>query len=186
MGGSVAKDHTNFTHLIMPHLARSNKLFFAIAKGAQVLSDQWLKDSHAANQFLPENNYNLNSKDFNYEYKCDIDQTLLTKNRNKLFEGKFFFVTPSVFPSKKLVVELIQSCGGVVERIRRSSAQIDATSVNSPYSYFIVTHENDLHLVADLLKNKKDKMKIVCNVELIFSAILKQTFEVEPYAVCVL
>lgn len=170
----------------MPHLARSHKLFFAIAKGAQVVSEQWLKDSHAANQFLPENTYNLNSKDFNYEYKCDIDQTFLTRNRNRLFEGKFFFVTPSVFPSKKVVVELIQSCGGVVERIRRSSSQIEATSINSPYSYFIVTHENDLHLVADLLKNKKDKMKIVCNVELIFSAVLKQTFEVEPYAVCVL
>ncbi|KAJ8973925.1 hypothetical protein NQ317_001131 [Molorchus minor] len=170
----------------MPYLARSNKLFFAIVKGACVVNEQWLKDSHSTNQFLPETNYNLNSKDFNYIYKCDIDQTLQTKNRNQLFEGKFFFVTPSVFPSKRVIVELIQSCGGIVERIRRSSVQIEATSINSPYSYFIVTHENDLHLVADLLKNKKDKMRIVCNVELILSAILKQTFEVEPYAVCVL
>ncbi|KAJ8910501.1 hypothetical protein NQ315_012348 [Exocentrus adspersus] len=186
LGGSLAKDHMNFTHLVMPQLARSHKLIFAVARGAQIVSEQWLKDSHAANQFLPENNYALNAKDFNSLYKCNIDQTLSTQTRNRLFEGKFFFVTPGVFPSKRIVVELIQCCGGTVERIRRSAAQIEATNINSPYSYFIITHENDLHLVADLLKNKKDKMKIICNVELIFSAILKQTFEFEPYVVCVL
>lgn len=170
----------------MPYLARSNKLFFAIAKGAHIISDQWLKDSQESNQFLPETNYSLNPKEFNYEYKCDIEQTLQTKNRDKLFEGKFFYVTPSVFPSKKILTELVIFSGGVVERIRRSAAQIEATNANSPYSYFIITHENDLHLIADLLKNKKEKVKMICNAELIFSAILRQTFEVEPYSVCVL
>lgn len=170
----------------MPYLARSNKLFFAIATGAHVVSDHWLRDSHKANQFLDEANYSINAKDFNFAYKCDIERTFQTKNRNRLLEGKCFYVTPSVFPSKKVVVELIQASGGKVERIRRSAAQIEATNISSPYSYFIITHENDLHLVGDLLKNKKDKFKIVCNVELIYSAVLNQTFEVEPYAVSVL
>ncbi|XP_072382346.1 uncharacterized protein Ptip [Diabrotica undecimpunctata] len=186
LGGCVAKDHHDFTHLVMPQLARTNKLFFAISKEAYVVSEHWVRESHESNQFLPENKYALHSKDFNFEYKCDIDQTFQTRNRNRLFEGKFFFVTPSVFPSRQVVVELIQNCGGIVEKHRRSSSQVEATTLNSPYSYFIITHEDDLHLVADLLRNKKDKLKVVCNVELIFSAILKQTFEVEPYAVCVL
>ncbi|XP_057658096.1 PAX-interacting protein 1-like isoform X1 [Diorhabda carinulata] len=186
LGGCIAKDHHDFTHLVMPQLARTNKLFFAIAKEAHVVSEQWLKDSHENNQFLPENKYSLHSKEFNFEYKCDIDQTFQTRNRSKLFDGKFFFVTPSVFPSKRIIVELIQCCGGIVEKHRRSSSQIEITTVNSPYSYFIITHEDDLHLVADLLRNKKDKMKVVCNAELIFSAVLKQTFEVDPYAVSVL
>lgn len=170
----------------MPYLARSNKLFFAIAKGAYIVSDQWLRDSQESSQFLPETNYTLNPKEFNYEYKCDIEQTLQTKNRDKLFEGKFFYITPSVFPSRKILAELITCSGGVVEKIRRSAAQIEATNTTSPYSYFIITHENDLHLVADLLKNKKEKVKMICNAELIFSAILRQTFEVDPYSVCVL
>ncbi|CAH1111777.1 unnamed protein product [Psylliodes chrysocephalus] len=186
LGGCLAKDHQDFTHLVMPQLARTNKLFFAIAKEVHLVSDQWLKDSHEANQFLPENKYTLHPKDFNFEYKCDIEQTLQTRNRSKLFEGKFFFVTPSVFPSKRIIVELIQCCGGTVEKHRRSSSQIEAATINNPYSYFVITHEDDLHLVADLLKNKKDKMRIVCNAELVFSAVLKQTFEVEPYAVSVL
>lgn len=170
----------------MPYLARSNKLFFAIAKEVHIISDQWIRDSQEFGQFLPEANYFLNPKEFNYEYKCDLEQTLQTRNRDKLFEGKFFFITPSVFPSRRILSELITCSGGVVEKIRRSAAQIEATNTTSPYSYFIITHENDLHLVADLLKNKKEKLNIICNAELIFSAILRQTFEVDPYSVCVL
>lgn len=179
-------DHNDCTHLIMPQLARTNKLLYGICRGIHILPESWLRDSQIANKFLDETNYTFEAKDFNSEYKCDFNQTLNTRNRNRLFEGKYFFVTPSVFPSKRIVVELIQHCGGIVERIRRTSAQIEATNVNSPYSYVIITHENDLHLVADLLKNKKEKIKTVCNAELIFSAILRQTFEVEPYTVKIL
>lgn len=182
----MAKSHHDCTHLVMPQLIRSNKLLHCICLGVSIMPESWLKDSHTAGKFLDESNYSLDTKDFNNEFKCDFNQTLTMKNRNKLFEGKYFFITPSVFPGKKTLTELIQNCGGVVERIRRSATQIEATNVNSPYSYVILTHENDLHLVADLLKNKKDKMRVVCNVELILSAILKQTFEVEPYAVKVL
>lgn len=183
LGGSLARNHQDCTHLVMPQLVRTNKLLHCICLGTHILPDSWLQDSAQANKFLDESNYSLDTKDFNSEYKCDFQQTLATKNRNRLFEGKYFFVTPSVFPNKKVLSELIQNCGGIVERIRRSGSQIEATNINSPYSYVILTHENDLHLVADLLKNKKDKIRIVCNVELTLSAILKQTFEVEPYAV---
>lgn len=182
----MAKCHKDCTHLVMPHLARTNKLLYCVCLGTYILPESWLRDSMQANKFLDESNYSLDTKEFNREYKCDFQQTLNTKNRNRLFEGKYFFVTPSTFPSKKVLTELILSCGGIVEKNRRSMAQIEATNANSPYSYVILTHENDLHLVADLLRNKKDKIRIVCNVELILSAILKQTFEVEPYAVKVL
>lgn len=170
----------------MPNLSRTNKLLFCIARGVQIVPESWLHDSQTAGKFLDEINYTFDTKDFNSEYKCDIMQTLATKNRNKLLEGRFFYVTPSVFPNKKVLVELIQSCGGIVERTRRTLSQIEATNVNSPYSYVIITHEKDLHLVADLLRNKKEKIRVVCNVELILSGILKQTFEVEPYAVKIL
>lgn len=169
----------------MPRLARSNKLLYCISRHAHILPDTWLRDSQSANKFLDESNYTFDAKEFNSEFRCDFHQTMSTRNRNRLFEGKSFFVTPSVFPSKRALVELIQSCGGVVERTRRSSAQIEATNASAPYSYIIVTHENDLHLVADLLK-KKEKARTVCNVELVYSAILKQTFEVEPYTVKIL
>lgn len=183
LGGSLALSHKDCTHLVMPYLGRTNKLLHCICTGAYILPESWLRDSHSANKFLDPVNYSLDTKDFNSEYKCDFNQTLLTRNRNKLFEGKFFYITPSVFPSKTVLIELIESCGGSVERHRRTLSQIEITNLNSPYSYIILTHANDLHLIYDVLSNKKDKIRTVCNVELIYSAILKQTFEVEPYAV---
>lgn len=171
----------------MPYLARTNKLLYSICRGVHILPESWLKDSEKANQFLDEINYTFDTKNFNSYYKCDFNQTLNTKNRNKLFEGKYFFVTPSVIPSRKIVVELIEHCGGVVERVRRNLVQIEGTNANSPYSYIIITHANDLHLIGDLFKNKNQKIRaMVCNAELIFSAILKQTFELEPYTVKIL
>lgn len=167
----------------MPQLKRTHKLLCCLCIGTYIIPDSWLKDSYTAGKFLDESNYSHDTKEFNSEFKCDFNQTISTNNRNKLFEGKHFFVTPSVVPRKKELIELIECSGGMVEKNRRTLAQIEATNVNSPYSYVILTHENDLHLVADLLKNKKDKIRIVCNSELILSAILKQTFEVEPYAV---
>lgn len=181
--GSLAKSHTDCTHLVMPYLARSNKLLHCICLGTHILPESWLRDSLSAQKFLDESNYSLDTKDFNSEYKCDFNQTLATKNRNKLFEGKFFYITPSVFPSKTTLTELIKSCGGLVEKNRRTVLQIEATNLNSPYSYIILTHANDLHLVYDVLRNKKDKVRTVCNVELIYSAILRQTFEIDSYAV---
>lgn len=186
LGGVLAKSYMDCTHLVMSHLARTNKLLLCIPLGVHILPETWLRDSSASEKFLDESGYVLDTKDFNSEYKCDFTQTLATKNRGKLFEGKSFWITPSVFPGKKFLTELIQNSGGVVEKIRRSQAQIEATNLSAPYSYVILTHENDLHLVADILKNKKDKVRVVCNVELVLSAVLKQTFEIEPYAVKVL
>ncbi|KRT80816.1 hypothetical protein AMK59_5213, partial [Oryctes borbonicus] len=161
LGGVVAKSFRDCTHLVMPQLKRTHKLLCCICVSTYILPDSWLRDSYAAGKFLDESNYSLDTKEFNSEFKCDFNQTLATKNRSKLFEGKHFFITPSVVPRKKELVELAESCGGIVERNRRTLAQIEATNSSSPYSYVILTHENDLHLVADLLKNKKDKVKTV-------------------------
>ncbi|XP_025831025.1 PAX-interacting protein 1-like isoform X3 [Agrilus planipennis] len=187
LNGAIAKTTTECTHLVMSTLQRTNKLLHCLCLGnVHIVPDSWLWDSRNVGKFLDEINYTFDTKEFNSMYKCDFGQTLQTKNRNKLLEGKFFFITPSVYPSKKFLAELVQSCGGVVEKIRRTASQIEATNISSPYSYIILTHENDLHIVYDVLRNKKNKVKIVCNVELLLSAILKQTFEIEPYTVKVL
>ncbi|CAH1132708.1 unnamed protein product [Ceutorhynchus assimilis] len=185
LGGIVASDHKEFTHLVVPKLTRSHKLLFAIVKSHYILSDKWLDDSLEAKRFLPESDFGLPTEKFNQTYGTSYEKALQSCNRQQLLDGKTFHVTPSVVPSKRIVCELIELSGGKLERIRRSRAQIEATNATSPLSYFILTAREDLHLVADLLKNKKDKQKVVCNVELVLSSVMKQEFEVEPYAVSV-
>lgn len=186
LGGIVAKDHTNFTHLVMAKLTRTPKLLFAVVKSCHILPSKWLEDSMSAKNFLPEHQFSHFYEEFNREYDAKLDKVLYMDAKHKLLEGKTFWVTPSVFPNKKTLAELIELSGGSLERIRRSRAQIEATNLTSPFSYFILTAHNDLHLVADLLKSKKDnKQRVVCNVELVLSAILSQEFHIDRYAVSV-
>lgn len=78
---------------------------------------------------------------------------------------------------------MIENCGGTVEDVRRTAAQIEATNQTAPHTYFIVTVESDVHLTGDLLRNKKEKIKYICNTELIFHAVMSQEIEIEPWSI---
>lgn len=169
----------------MPKLTRTHKLLFAITKFCHILPDKWLEHSLSSRKFLAEADFSLSADEFNQTFNTNLDLVLKSPLKSRLFDGKAFWITPSVVPRKKILAELIELCGGRVERIRRSRAQIEAASLTAPSTYFIITAKEDLHLVGDLLRNKKDKQRVVCNAELVLSAILRQEFEVEPYAVSV-
>lgn len=66
-------------------------------------------------------------------------------------QGKVFFVTPSVIPSPSAMAEIIESAGGAMEKTRRTVAQIQEMNAGK-LNYIIVTHENDLHLLSDVLR----------------------------------
>lgn len=77
-----------------------------------------------------------------------------------------------------------------MERVRRSSARIEAAvqQQQPENSYIILTHEHDIHLLADLLTNKESGVAPqngtgvkVCSAELIYSAILRQSLEIDRY-----
>lgn len=61
-------------------------------------------------------------------------------------------MTPSVIPSPFAFSEIIESAGGVMDKTRRSLAQIQEMNSNGKINYIIVTHENDLHLLDDVIK----------------------------------
>lgn len=169
----------------MPHLGRSTKLLFAITVGSYIVPDTWLKESQTANTFLDESTYRFDTKEFNATHDCDFYKTLETKNRDKLFQNKVFFLTPSVVPSYKVLKELIEKSGGTVEKQRRSLGQIEAANNSVPYSYIILTNENDLHVVYDCLRKTKgsEKQKYVGSSEVVMMAVLRQSFPFDQFLV---
>lgn len=170
------------THLVMPNLKRTIKLMNAITLGLTIVPDKWLRDCITEKKFISESPYKFdNTNEFNEQYNCDIYKTLECKNRDKLFINKNFFVTPSVFPSSKEIKQMIELCGGVVESKRRTLQHIEAVNLNVPCSYFIITTENDLHLVYDCLRNSNQKY--VSSSEIIFRAILTQEFHIDEFLV---
>lgn len=148
----------------------------------KIVTEAWLHESSRAAKFIDETPYIPDAKEFNQQYGCDFNLTLATANRHRLLEGRDFFVTPSVV-QRRTLVDCITAAGGRVEGVRRPAGRIEMTQINAPYSYVIIADEKDLHLVGDLLKREN---KIVCSKEIVTSAILKQTFEIEPFLLRVL
>lgn len=68
-----------------------------------------------------------------------------------LKQGKIFYVTPSVIPSPSAIAEIIESAGGIMEKTRRPIVQIQEMNAGK-LNYIIVTHDNDLHLLSDVLR----------------------------------
>lgn len=50
------------------------------------------------------------------------------------------------------MAEIIESAGGTMEKTRRSLAQIQEMNSNGKLDYIIITVENDLHLLSDVLR----------------------------------
>lgn len=171
-------DPSEATYLVMTKESRTCKLMRALCYVDYVLKSLWLVESAKVGKFLPPETYKVDFVLANENLKFNLDTVLLSNNRNSLFSGKYFYVTPDVFPSQMEIIHMIESCGGKVEEKRRSYQTIVDTHNQSPDSYIIVTCSNDMHLCVDLIRFGSPKCPIV-TTEFVMSSILKQKLEIE-------
>lgn len=189
LGGIVVAEPEQATHLVMTRLMRTCKLLACLCTVRYALSSNWVIESAKAGQFVPESEHPLRSKEFE-EFKCDIKKVLHSPMRRTLFVGKTFFLTPSVRPVIKEMVQLIELSGGTVEKSRRSAAKIQETNSQSPDSYIILTCANDLHLLNDLTRSNKVNRIInkaslwqICTTELVMKSIMSQSIDFDAHAI---
>lgn len=139
-------------------------------------------ESAKAGKFLPTDDFQLNDEQFSEIYRCDIQSTIKSTKRKQLFDGKTFYITPSVRPNVKELTALIVMSGGKVEKKRRTAAAIAETNAQHPESYIILTCTKDMHLLIDLTKPGKPN-RIICATELVMTAVMQQKIEVEPHII---
>ena len=94
------------------------------------------------------------------------------------FQGKTFYLTPTVEPCWKKLKLVVESHGGTVDTKRRKDvAQIKELNVrHDDPKYIIISCEHDLHLVTDVLLAKVG----IFNAEFVMSSGMvttKQLFE---------
>lgn len=178
----MVTDPIDATHIVLTRLARTSKLLFAICTVDNILSSKWITESAKAGKFLPTDEFKWNDKQFNENYQCDIQETIKSPIRRKLFENKTFYITPSVCPNVKELTKLIELCGGIVEKKRRTANQIMEANAQQPDSYVILACTKDMHLLLDLTKPGKPN-RIICTTELVLSSIMLQKFELEEHTI---
>jgi hypothetical protein len=117
LGGILAKQVGQTTHLIVDRIERTAKLLKCISTVDYIVHIRWLIDSKLNGKFLDPMNYQIKDDRFEKHYSCCLKDSLLRAKQNKpLFSGYFFYMSPSVRPSYADLDEMIRSAGGVVLR----------------------------------------------------------------------
>lgn len=84
---------------------------------------------------------------------CNVPKVLANPKRQQLFKNLMFFITPGVYfstiPKNTWISDIIIAAGGTVDSKRRSILSIQNLP---PNTYFIISCNDDLHMVNDLLQ----------------------------------
>lgn len=171
LGGRVTADINEMTHLVMTKPNRTIKLLNALCVAKYILNSTWLEDSSKTGYFQPEDNYWINDLS-KANFKCDIPAVIKSPIRNKLFENRVFYITPSVKPAPSYLRWLIEKSGGKWEHNRRSVMKIHELNQQSPNSYIVVSCPEDLSLLGF-----KHYVCYVCTSEFILQSIMTQTMD---------
>jgi hypothetical protein len=184
LGGFVVIQPSEATHLVMDKLSRTPKFILALCTVKHILTTAWLLESQKTRKFAEESKFPLREDEFDETFKCDITNVINKpiEERTKLFNGITFYMTPGVQPSRTVLTEMIEICGGKVDKNRKSYASIQEIHKERPYSYLVLTAMNDLHLVYYLLQAEKN-LNIVCSTELVLTSIMRQKVEVLEHLV---
>lgn len=154
LGGGLANSNREATHLIMPNVMRTPKLLCCIPSVKFILSPRWIHESIQQGKFVDEQPFLLRDTELERKMGIDICNLLATPQRDQLFKGKTFYVTPSVIPSRSLLREIIESSGGKVMAQPKSVKSVSELNQKDPNSYIVISCPTDYHLLGDVLKNK--------------------------------
>lgn len=126
-----------------------------------------MEESGVTGRWLPEEGFTLSDPEFETIFNFNLASRM---NRDKLFSRKVFYITPSVKPSMAMLQNIIQFAGGRIEnRCRKTPEQMREMNHGGNINYIIITCQEDVHLVTDILKAKLG----VFNPNLIFNAVLR-------------
>ncbi|KAF8647813.1 hypothetical protein AX16_006533 [Volvariella volvacea WC 439] len=138
LGVKITTRAVECTHLIVPHLVRTEKFLCALAVAPYILTEKWIRDSVAAKKLQPEEKYILEdaANEVKYGFKLADALERAKQLRGTLFVKKTFYITPKVPIDLKLLKNVISSSGGQVSTqiptVRMLSANRDRYVVSCP------------------------------------------------------
>ena len=112
LGGSVTEEPGEASHLVMPRLARTNNFLLCLPSVKFVLRPEWVLECGAQDKWVSEEGHTLEDPEMEMRFNFSLAKTLSRNNRDKLFGGKVFYLTPSVKPSLQVLSQIITASGG--------------------------------------------------------------------------
>ena len=112
LGGVITDSPRHCTHLLMGQLNRTDKFLQCLPGVSFVLRSEWLLESKTAGTWVEENGFMITNPDMEARFGFNLERTLARKNRDKLFIGKTFYLTPNVKPGIKVLTNMVELSGG--------------------------------------------------------------------------
>jgi hypothetical protein len=164
LGGILAKQINQATHLIVDKIERTAKLLKCISTCEYIVHVKWLIDSKMQGKFLDPLDYQVKDERFEKHYNCCLKESLeRAKERKPLFNGFFFYLSPSVRPSYADLEEMVRSAGGIVVRDVPTLQQfhepfIDDRKTGLTSRYVVIGSQNDLCILKPFVEKKIRKL----------------------------
>ncbi|KAK7057689.1 hypothetical protein R3P38DRAFT_2599145 [Favolaschia claudopus] len=129
LGAKVTSRATECTHLIVSHLARTEKFLCALTAAPYILTVDWANQSAAAERLLPEEDYLLEDEEGNNKFNFKLPEAVARARKLKgtLFRDHTFFITPQVQPID-ILRNVIQANGG--QTVTQVSARVLGTDTS--------------------------------------------------------
>ena len=112
LGGVVTDQPRDCSHLVMDRLARTINFLMCLPRVKFVIGLQWMVQSGEAGRFISEKGHMLTDPQMEKKYSFSLAKTLTRSNRDKLYIGKVFYISPSVTPSLVVLTNIITNSGG--------------------------------------------------------------------------
>ncbi|KAK0461234.1 uncharacterized protein EV420DRAFT_1531024 [Desarmillaria tabescens] len=116
LGVKLTTRPSECTHLLAPHVVRTEKFLCALAVSPWILSPEWATESVASNRLLPENDFLLQDQTNERKYDFQLSHAVAKAKtlKGQLFEKMVFYVTAKVSVDHKLLKNVITAFGGQV------------------------------------------------------------------------
>ncbi|KAF7362376.1 hypothetical protein MVEN_00584400 [Mycena venus] len=100
LGAKVTNRATECTHLIVPHLVRTEKFLCALTGAPYILKKDWALKSAEKEELMPEEDYLLEDSagDSKYDFRLSEAVERAGTLKGKLFLNHAFYITPQVQP----------------------------------------------------------------------------------------
>ncbi|GFS15803.1 mediator of DNA damage checkpoint protein 1 [Elysia marginata] len=111
LGGELVGNIQECTHLITDKVRRTVKFLGGLAKGALIVTPQWLESSKQARTFLDGNKFLVNDPAMEKQYRFSLQSSIERASAAPLLQGYSVHVTPSVKPDPTQMKDILHCAG---------------------------------------------------------------------------
>ncbi|CAF4971326.1 unnamed protein product, partial [Rotaria sp. Silwood1] len=170
LGFEIMDESCQVDALVVDRIRRTKKFFMCLARGAHILSPQWIETMIKENHYIPYDKYYLEDKNAETRYGFQLRESVRLAKQGLIFKNYKFFCTKDTSPPYDDLKDIIEAAGGKL---------IEKLNINKPGKDIIC-------IVAQIHKNQyedlfKKDIPIVSE-EFILSGISKQKLDFDSFS----